>query len=135
MTSESEWPPRRVFVDCDDTLIHWLTPEGEVLPGPNPYGGTSTRWRVNWELFERLQALYAMGTRMVIWTGGGAQYAERWNIALNANWGARDKDPSVPRRGDLVIDDAYLWDSPAEVQTAEQFIGRTEWPSSIEARG
>jgi len=114
----------RVFVDCDDTLVLWLGEEGQPLEGQNPYGGGAERWRWNHQLVGFLLVLEFMmpEAEIVIWSGGGEQYARTWRDRLAAvfpvveGWACASKDTRVPTAEDTCIDDAELT-VPAEVVT------------------
>lgn len=65
-------------VDCDDTLVIW---EDEVLR-PHPFGNGAERWTPNRDLIELLRILYTDGHMIMIWSGGGLDYARRWRLKL-----------------------------------------------------
>lgn len=65
-------------VDCDDTLIIW---EDEITR-PHPYGGGASDWHPNDDLIELLHILYNQGHMIMVWSGGGVDYARRWRLKL-----------------------------------------------------
>lgn len=100
---------KRLFVDCDDTLVIYESATGEI----NPYGA----WKG--EPFERnetlIKFLYEFDTDfLVIWSGGGANYAEVIaNLLgideLNPTYLIKDKTTfELVRPGDIVIDDQNI---------------------------
>ncbi len=106
---------RRLFVDCDDTLVLWFNgdehTEGVLLPGPNPYGGGAERWKPNLLLIEALDAWREANPhhQIIIWSGGGTDYAESWRRRLYPDAdGAISKDTRLPFSSDLCIDDQLL---------------------------
>lgn len=116
----------RLFVDCDDTLVLWLDGDGTPLGGQNPYGGGSDKYELNQALIDAVVDF--MDTHreyeLVVWSGGGAQYAKGWadrcfpfKDLLNddtdrRNWlqraHVRTKDINLPQASDICVDDQPL---------------------------
>ena len=72
-----------LYIDCDDTLVLWLDEWGQPLEGQNPYGGGSQKWILNEPLIDAIKKWYIsyqppIRGEVIIWSGGGAQYAYRW---------------------------------------------------------
>ena len=97
-----------LFVDVDDTLVLY------DKAGPNPYGvymGTS--WSANEPLIEGIKqfAQDNPDAVIVIWSGGGKDYAGMWahHLRLDGLMVAMDKDDmavkELIRDGDIVVDD------------------------------
>ena len=126
-----------LFVDCDDTLIMWLDEYDQPKEGQNPYGGGSQRWRVNEGVRAGVLKWRKQNPRgeIVIWSGGGVDYARRWGweVLPATDHIAHFKDPRIPRRGDVVVDDAEL-KTLGTLLTPQQFIEVMRAPSA-EGRG
>ena len=60
-----------LYVDIDDTLVTWLSDEG----GPHPYGHAAKDWRVNAAVLKKAEEWPG---KLVIWSGGGLDYAVMW---------------------------------------------------------
>lgn len=105
---------RRLWVDCDDTLVRWLGEDGQALEGQNPYGGGSERWEANAELVEAIRAWMraneADDPRLIVWSGGGYDYARVWaDRILPGEWHmAVSKDIALPQYEDVCVDDAPI---------------------------
>lgn len=90
-----------LYIDIDDTLVTWLSEED----GPHPYGAGAKEWRVN-------QGVLGLAERwegpIVVWSGGGKDYAEMWGNRLlhHLNWTASAKFNPGVEEGDLFIDDS-----------------------------
>lgn len=68
----------KIYVDCDDTLILYMDHKGNVLhDSPHPYGEGAADWMVNAQLVRALGlvVLKYPDTEIVVWSGGGYQYA------------------------------------------------------------
>lgn len=120
----------RLFVDCDDTLVFWLGKDGQPLEGQNPYGGGSERWEANDQLLEALEGwgeAVPGGSGIIVWSGGGEQYAERWARLLRHVRGvtSMSKDIRLPTADDLCIDDMPIKVS-CPVMTWEEFVVRED---------
>lgn len=122
--------PRRLFVDCDDTLVLWLGEDGEVDGGPNPYGGGREKWRRNDDLIKMIEAVRFNYDEVVVWTGGGSDYARVWRDRL-LPWAhhAIAKDTRIPSAADLCIDDADIRVA-APVVTWQEFVAQRVAPST-----
>ena len=116
---------KRLFVDCDDTLVLWLNEDGQPLEGQNPYGGGSDRWEPNTALIEAIRVRMKADPelRLIIWTGGGNEYGRTWAERLMpGEWDmAGAKDPRLPLPEDLCIDDAEIV-FPCQRQTWQEFV-------------
>lgn len=101
-----------LFIDCDDTLITWLDEYDQPKEGQNPYGGGSQRWRVNEAVRDAVLLWHEQNPcgEIVIWSGGGVDYARRWGweVLPGTEHIAHFKDPRIPHAGDIVVDDAEL---------------------------
>jgi len=110
--------PKRIymsnlFVDVDDTLILY------DRIGPNPYGiYFGEPYSVNDELLRGILDFHKNNPNslIVIWSGGGKQYAEMWidriglgDIIPSIVGLGKDRDSLVlVKDGDIVIDDDIL---------------------------
>lgn len=105
--------PRWLMVDVDDTLVRWEK-DGEVMAGPNPYGGGSSGWKAHNAL---LDFITNWDGPVVIWSGGGADYARLWAERLMIRYNfACAKDPRKYPDGAVVIDDMdYVLDMPGTI--------------------
>ena len=96
-----------LFVDVDDTLIIY------DRPPPNPYGYyQGIPWRVNQPILDGIRRFHADNVEapIIIWSGGGKEYAEMWiyrfglaGLAvgmLKDHWAL-----SLIQEGDIVVDD------------------------------
>ena len=72
----------RLFIDCDDTLVLWLGEDGEGDGGPNPYGGGKEKWEPNRALIAAIESSREEYEEVVVWTGGGSDYARVWRDRL-----------------------------------------------------
>jgi hypothetical protein len=80
-----------LYVDIDDTLVTWL-PDGDT-------------WQVNTDV---LAKALAWEGPVVLWSGGGRDYAEMWGDRLlpQLDWTASAKVNPGVEEGDLFIDDS-----------------------------
>ena len=93
---------RTLYLDCADTLVTWnrvYNARGEEA------------WQPNWDVVaaaERWQA-QAMG-KVVVWSEKGVSDAELWvrRLMPQLEVECRLKDMSLPRPGDVCIDDVTL---------------------------
>lgn len=105
---------KRLFVDCDDTLVKWLGVDGQPLEGQNPYGGGAEKWEANAELVVAIETWLERekdaDPRVIVWSGGGGNYARRWaEMILPGRWHlASEKNISYPADGDVCVDDALI---------------------------
>ena len=105
---------KRLFVDCDDTLILYDTTEDD--DSPNPYGYLHGQpYRVNAALVEFIKAWAHDNpcSLVVVWSGGGAKYARTIAdlVLPGVDVAAMLKDKSMfdlVRSGDIVVDDQGL---------------------------
>lgn len=96
---------RRLFVDCDDTLILWDQAADETS---GLYYGD--RYRPNTSLIEAIEQFARMSpdTDIYVWSGGGVDYAGRWaglflqNISIK---GWLSKNIRLPDSYDVCVDD------------------------------
>ncbi len=122
---------RRLFVDCDDTLVLWLDDEGDVADGPNPYGNGHEHWKPNEELviaLENWRMRHPTIDEIILWSGGGTDWARSWLRRIYpAADGAISKDPRIPRSDDLCVDDddTLLRKVACPLVTWQQFV--KEW--------
>lgn len=73
---------KRLFVDVDDTLVLY------DLNAPNPYGiYQGVPYKLNDKLIEGIKKYHIDNPDelIIVWSGGGREYAEMWinNIGLN----------------------------------------------------
>lgn len=96
-----------IFVDCDDTLVVWhdeVNQDKELwIRGSN--------YDLNHDLIGLVKCIQSTHPEwtLVIWSGGGVEYAERWAREC----GFRDfltvpKDMRTPNGNDFCIDDMEL---------------------------
>lgn len=89
--SEHVVAPFTVAFDVDGTLI------SEVDDTPN------------WPVIDLLRQFHALGARIVVWSGGGSDYAEMWVRRLNLSafvaFASTKTAPSFFALPDLTIDD------------------------------
>lgn len=120
---------KRLFVDCDDTLVTWLDEFDMPIEGQNPYGGGAQRWRFNQGVVSAVERWVkeSPGGAVVIWSGGGADYARAWRDRAfpSGPIGFASKDTRVPAPGDIVVDDQMI-KTRARYLSVQQFVDR-EW--------
>ncbi len=117
---------RRLFVDCDDTLILYDTTEDDG--GHSPYGFLRGQpYRVNDELVGSIRAWADDNpcSLVVVWSGGGDKYARVIAdlVLPGLHVSAMIKDMStfdLVRAGDVVVDDQGL-------NVAARVFGPGEW--------
>ncbi len=99
---------RRLFVDCDDTLVLWQK-DGAPPEGAHPYGGGAESWLPNEALISAIRSHMTASPedRLIIWTGGGVNYATMWaDRLMPGEWHlATAKDPRLVQAGDVCVDD------------------------------
>ena len=124
----------RLFIDCDDTLVLWLGEDGEVDGGPNPYGGGKEKWEPNRALIAAIESSREEYEEVVVWTGGGSDYARVWRDRL-LPWAhhAIAKDTRIPGSEDVCVDDAVLRVAAA-LLTPQEFIEESRPAPDTEAR-
>ena len=116
-----------LFVDVDDTLIIY------DRPPPNPHGyNQGIPWRVNQPLLDGIRRFHADNPEalIIIWSGGGKEYAEMWiyRYGLTGLAVGMLKDQwalSLIQEGDIVVDDQ---DEPWRTHSPDQ------WPSEGSTR-
>lgn len=106
----------RLFVDCDDTLVLWDTPDL----------GLTTHYDLNLELIGDVECfiLHHPEYELVVWSGGGVDYATRWAERCFPHRHAKlddcvdylvlPKDMRTPEDQDICIDDMYGELSPRD---------------------
>jgi len=103
---------RRLFVDVDDTAVFYL--DGE--DGPHPYGYShGVPWEPNEKLIQGMRDFVEDNPDelVVLWSGGGWEYAKQWADRLNladgiVALGKDQKTLSLIKKGDIVVDDMDL---------------------------
>jgi hypothetical protein len=122
---------KRLFLDCDDTLIRYQDTSNDT----HHYGVLlhGTPWSPNEDLLARVREFAATypTALVVIWSGGGAEYAEQCARMLQlddigASYFIKDRSTMfLVREGDIVIDDQPLRCD------GEQFKP-DEWPDPVD---
>lgn len=93
----------RLWVDVDDTLIIW----------PHEAEQADT-WKWNLDLIEAIRKYVRIypETEVVIWSGGGVQYASDWAYKFEEIWNipthTLPKYVTQPSDNDIVVDDTPL---------------------------
>ena len=90
--------PPRLFVDCDDTLVLW----------PDDALDTGTSWELNLDLIHSIGCFLDTHPEyfLVVWSGGGVDYAERWARMAFSNYTVLPKDVrNEPQDQDILVDD------------------------------
>lgn len=89
-----------LYIDIDDTLVTWLSDTDE----PHPYGHSAKGWKMNEKVYAYANAWVG---KIVVWSGGGKDYAEMWANRLlpDLEWTAHSKFPAIAKLGDVFIDD------------------------------
>jgi len=92
-----------LFLDCDGTLVLW---------GDNGAGGINTDYTINVPLIEAVNEWQSRdpGRFVIVWSGGGKDYAERWRQIAEHYYGlvseiAVAKAPHLLKIGAHVIVD------------------------------
>ena len=110
---------RRLFVDCDDTLVLWQYVERE----DGLY--YATPWQRNDDLIATVRRFVDdhPDTELVIWSGGGAVYAARWAVLFfdGVECVPEDKNIHYPQPGDICVDDQPLRVA-CPIYTPEEFM-------------
>lgn len=98
-----ERPKPTLFIDVDDTLVTWLGEYDE----PHPYGFGAERWRPNQSVIALAKAWRCLGWPVVVWSGGGADYAQMWARRLLDGVFTHTfaKFNALYMQGDVFIDD------------------------------
>jgi len=124
-----------LFVDCDDTLaLFCWKPEEPRCPHGNihPYGSKHSPWDANTRLLEGIRAFRAANPEadIVIWSGGGREYAQTFIDTLLPDIKAISWDKIKPwiqamvQEGDIVVDDQPI------VSKGTHFYPH-EWPPRL----
>lgn len=94
-----------LYVDCDDTMVTWLGPNAG--DGPHPYGYGADRWEPNVAVLRYVEQAHARGQDIVVWSGGGQDYAAEWGRKLlpHIPHVALSKFNAIARDGDVFLDD------------------------------
>ena len=111
-----------LFIDVDDTLVLWLTRDS--AEGPHPYGAGAQGWARNQALLDAVERWRVSRPleAVVVWSGGGREYAERWRDQLMPEAEhALNKDIRLPGPADVCVDDQYLKVS-AQLLTWQEFV-------------
>mgnify|MGYP000943654883 CR=1 FL=1 len=109
-----------VAFDVDDTLIHPAIVAGD----------TNGRDVPNYENIAIYRWFQAHGCHMVIWSGGGADYARMWAEKLGLNPDeVLDKNPDYRDRVDICFDDCLvdLAKVNVRVKRLKNWISRKDW--------
>ena len=120
---------KRIFCDVDDTLVLYQK------VGPNQYGVyMGTPFVVNERLVAGLLDLRVRDpwTLIVVWSGGGKEYAKMWMRCLGLDKiavGMLKDETTFPliQEGDVVIDDDPLGGRRTD-QPARRTHKPDEWP-------
>ena len=97
-----------LFVDCDDTLVVWHDSDIKKKGSFNEF--ISSDWHFNENIVKVIET-WAASDGVVIWSGGGVDYAALWrnrferHIGRNTEIFASTKEVRLPLLGDIVIDD------------------------------
>jgi hypothetical protein len=117
-----------LWVDCDDTLVIYHDTANKTHPYGDYYG---TPWHANEPLIAGIRAFRMIypDAMIVIWSGGGAEYARTWRDRLVPDVDAHGfgKNPAMAtliKAGDIVVDDYVDFKCPAKV------YGPHEWPET-----
>lgn len=96
----------KLFVDCDDTLVLW--PKDATRPD-GLFSGD--KYELNRDLIGFVNCMLDEHREyeLVIWSGGGVSYAQRWaEMAFpERNWSIAAKDMRMPEGEDICIDDMH----------------------------
>lgn len=115
-----------LWVDVDDTLVIY----GDTANLTHPYGSYhGTPWTANEPLLAGIKAFRRIypDAMIVVWSGGGAQYAKEWveRLLPDTEVFAFGKNPvtaTLIKERDIVVDDYVDFECPAKV------YGPHEWP-------
>ena len=117
-----------LFVDVDDTLVLFKRKDGTVLPGPHPYGSGPdvASYAHNVALVQAILtwANQHRQERVVVWSGGGGEYAARWRDEIFTGVGplvCLMKNTDLPAPGDICVDDMPLR-TAGRVVTWQEFV-------------
>ena len=119
----------RLFVDCDDTLVLWKYEEIEVA-GRTLYTlpNEGEKYTVNLPLIDavRVYMLRHPECTLVIWSGGGVDYAARWarKFFEGVKYLIENKNVKYPQEGDICVDDILDLKVVAKLYTPQEAIER-----------
>jgi hypothetical protein len=115
-----------LWVDVDDTLVIYDDDGKMTHPAGIHYG---TAWKVNEPLLAGIRAFRMIypDAMIVLWSGGGVDYARTWRDRLLADvdahaFGKNPQIASLIKEDDIVVDDYVDFKCPARV------YGPHEWP-------
>lgn len=116
---------RRLFVDCDDTLILWERRSGfvEVITG---------EYKINTDLIGQVLNFLKHNPdfELVVWSHGGVDYAGDWALQCFGGlvkYTIEPKEPGIAAIGDMVIDDDLNQLSWAASQGAKAYYPHEFW--------
>ena len=96
---------RRIFIDCDDTLILW------DVWAKAPLVWEEMHYYINEPLMQRIKNWHEAHPEdtFFVWSWGGLQYANMWNgrLRLAEFCTSLEKDDTLIRPGDIVVDDDW----------------------------
>ena len=120
---------QRLFVDVDDTLVKYQSRQAV-----NPYGlYKGDPWEPNQRLIDGMRAFREANpdTLIVVWSGGGREYAMTWIDLLKLNpsldvagMGKDLGSMAIVRPDDIVVDDM----ADSLKVSAVKVYGPDEWP-------
>lgn len=118
----------RLFVDCDYTLILWTDASSYentiFVPTYGEFGGD--KYRVNHELIESISEFMGQNPDylLVVWSGGGVQYASRWaNTCFPEGFFTiYPKYVDLAKEDDVCVDDILDLKVKGTLYTPEAFI-------------
>lgn len=94
-----------VAFDCDDTLIKW-SDDGRAIPNHN--------------VIDLLRWFMRNGHKVVVWSGGGVEYAQTWVEKFNLHGIDPLNDVIVVEKGSIPVDIA-IDDGGGEDFTAQEY--------------
>ena len=110
----------KLFVDVDDTLVKWTEPEGD-----NPQHTPNVNVALVYAVRNFLETHPDFS--LVVWSGGGADYAQRWGRTafgtLPPHFAAA-KGLGLVLMDDICIDDQLEIKVPAKVVSDVEFIAQ-----------
>ncbi len=120
---------KRLFVDVDDTLVKYSDHTDQKSHYPYQQG---TPWTPNEPLIAGIKQYRAdhKDDMIVVWSGGGREYAQMWIDRLLPGLGivgmgkSSDLAETMVRSQDIVVDD--IIDFPC----AARVFGPDEWPQA-----
>lgn len=121
---------KRLFIDCDDTLVKYQDSSNQTQ---HPYGYyMGTPWNPNEPLIDAIRQFRKDNPHslIVVWSGGGREYAQLWIDRLLPGLGivglgkSREVAETMIRAQDIVVDDVVDFPCVASVYEPD------EWPIS-----